>query len=123
MPDVLKIGIAGLGTVGSETFSFLTERGEFLASRSGRKIEVTAVSAKNKKVKRGIDLSRVHWIDDARDLCNRPDVDVVVELIRGSEGIAKEIAELAFKNGKSLITANKAPVSYTHLTLPTILLV
>ena len=52
MAEVLKVGIAGLGTVGSETFKVLTERGEFLASRSGKKIEVTAVSAKNKKVKR-----------------------------------------------------------------------
>ena len=112
MPEVLKIGIAGLGTVGSETFRILTERGEFLSSRSGKKIEVTAVSAKNKKVERGINLSRVEWIDDARDLCNRPDVDVVVELIGGSEGIAKEIAELAFKNGKSLITANKALIAH-----------
>ena len=112
MAEVLKIGIAGLGTVGSETFRVLTERGEFLASRSGRKIEVTAVSAKNKKVKRGIDLSGVQWIDDARDLCNRPDVDVVVELIGGSEGIAKEIAELALKNGKSFITANKALIAH-----------
>ena len=112
MAEVLKVGIAGLGTVGSETFRVLTERGEFLASRSGRKIEVTAVSAKNKKVKRGIDLSGVQWIDDARDLCNRPDVDVVVELIGGSEGIAKEIAELALKNGKSLITANKALIAH-----------
>ena len=57
MPEVLKIGIAGLGTVGSETFRILTERGEFLSSRSGKKIEVTAVSAKNKKMERGIDLS------------------------------------------------------------------
>ena len=112
MAEVLKVGIAGLGTVGSETFKVLTERGEFLASRSGKKIEVTAVSAKNKKAKRGIDLSGVQWIDDARDLCNRPDVDVVVELIGGSEGIAKEIAELAFKNGKSLITANKALIAH-----------
>ena len=112
MAEVLKVGIAGLGTVGSETFKVLTERGEFLASRSGKKIEVTAVSAKNKKVKRGIDLSGVQWIDDARDLCNRPDVDVVVELIGGSEGIAKEIAELALKNGKSLITANKALIAH-----------
>ena len=112
MPEVLKIGIAGLGTVGSETYRILIERGEFLSSRSGKKIEVTAVSAKNKKVKRGIDLSGVQWIDDARDLCNRPDVDVVVELIGGSEGIAKEIAELALKNGKSLITANKALIAH-----------
>ena len=52
MAEVLKIGIAGLGTVGSETFRVLTERGEFLSSRSGRKIEVTAVSAKDKKAKR-----------------------------------------------------------------------
>jgi homoserine dehydrogenase len=54
MPDVLKIGIAGLGTVGSETFRILTERGEFLSSRSGKKIEVTAVSAKNKKKWNGV---------------------------------------------------------------------
>ena len=45
MPEVLKVGIAGLGTVGSETFRILTERSDFLSHRSGKKIEVTAVSA------------------------------------------------------------------------------
>ena len=112
MPEVLQVGIAGLGTVGSETFRILTDRSDFLSHRSGKKIEVTAVSAKNRTAERGIDLSKVHWIDDARDLCRRSDVDVIVELIGGSEGIAREIAELALKNGKSLITANKALIAH-----------
>ena len=112
MPEVLKVGIAGLGTVGSETFRILTEHSDFLSPRSGKKIEVTAVSAKNKIAERGIDLSKVHLIDDARDLCHRSDVDVIVELIGVGEGIAKEIAELALKNGKSLITANKALIAH-----------
>ncbi len=112
MPEVLKVGIAGLGTVGSETFRILTERSDFLSHRSGKKIEVTAVSAKNRTAERGIDLSKVHWIDNARDLCHRSDVDVIVEVIGGSEGIAKEIAELALQNGKSLITANKALIAH-----------
>ena len=112
MPEVLKVGIAGLGTVGSETFRILTDRSDFLSHRSGKKIEVTAVSAKNRTAERDIDLSKVHWIDDARDLCHRSDVDVIVELIGGSEGIAREIAELSLKNGKSLITANKALIAH-----------
>ena len=112
MAETLRVGIAGLGTVGAETFRILLERKDMLLSRSGKKIEVVAVSSQNRDVDRGIDLSGVEWVDDARNLCLKSNVDVVVELIGGSEGIAKDIAEAAVNNNKFFVTANKALIAH-----------
>ena len=112
MVETLRVGIAGLGTVGAETFRILLERKDMLLSRSGKKIEVVAVSSQNRDVDRGIDLSGVEWVDDARNLCLKSNVDVVVELIGGSEGIAKDIAEAAVNNNKFFVTANKALIAH-----------
>ena len=69
MAETLRVGIAGLGTVGAETFRILSERKDILLSRSGKKIEVVAVSSQDRHIDRGIDLSGVEWVDDARKLC------------------------------------------------------
>ena len=111
MAETLRVGIAGLGTVGAETFRILLERKDMLLSRSGKKIEVVAVSSRNRDLDRGIDLSGVEWVDDARNLCLKSNVDVVVELIGGSEGIAKDIAVAAVNNNKFFVTANKALIA------------
>ncbi len=112
MAETLRVGIAGLGTVGAETFRILSERKDILLSRSGKKIEVVAVSSQNRHIDRGIDLSGVEWVDDARKLCLMPNVDVVVELIGGAEGIAKDIAEATVTNSKYFVTANKALIAH-----------
>ena len=72
-----------------------------------------AVSAKSKDKKRDVDLTGVEWIADCRDIANIDNIDVVIELVGGSEGVAKELVEKAITNGKSVITANKALVA-TH---------
>jgi homoserine dehydrogenase len=108
MGNPLRVGIAGLGTVGAGTVKLLAEQRELLAQRSGRPIMVAAVSARDKQRQRGIDLSNVRWHDDPLSLAKADDVDVVVELIGGSDGVAKALVEAAIANRKQVVTANKA---------------
>ncbi|MGB1540272.1 MAG: homoserine dehydrogenase, partial [Rickettsiales bacterium] len=113
----LKIGIAGLGTVGMGTVSMLTDNAELIARRCGRKVEIVAVSSRDKGRDRGVDLSAYRWYDNALDMAGDADVDVVVELIGGSEGIAKTLCEEAFKAGKHVVTANKALIAHHGVAL------
>ena len=108
MTDTLRIGIAGLGTVGSGLLALLSANGALMAGRTGRTIAVTAVSARDRSRDRGVDLSGVAWEDDPVSLAGRDDVDAVVELIGGSEGPARYLVENALKAGKPVVTANKA---------------
>jgi len=107
----LKVGIAGLGTVGVGVVKLLREQAELLCLRCGREIEVVAVSARDHGRDRGIDLAGLRWHDDAAALAADADVDVVVELIGGEGGIAKAVAETAIAHGKHVVTANKALIA------------
>jgi homoserine dehydrogenase len=104
----LRIGIAGLGTVGGGVIKLLSAQAELIAARAGQPIVVTAVSARDRSRDRGISLAGLAWHDDPVALARDPNVDVVVELIGGSDGPAKELAQAAIAAGKSLVTANKA---------------
>jgi homoserine dehydrogenase len=104
----LKLGIAGLGTVGAGLVELIDGNAEVLAQRAGCRIEVAAVSARDRSRDRGIDLAGAAWCDNARELAARDDVDVVVELIGGEDGIALDLVEAAVANGKHVVTANKA---------------
>ncbi|WP_417520001.1 homoserine dehydrogenase [Minwuia sp.] len=108
MREPMKIGVAGLGTVGAGLLKLLDGNGSLIADRAGRGIQVTAVSARDRNRDRGIDLHGLHWEDDPVSLAGRDDVDVVVELIGGSEGPARELVEAALRAGKPVVTANKA---------------
>ena len=112
MVNPMRVAIAGLGTVGAETVRVLRDDADLLAARSGRRIEVVAVSARDRARDRGVDLTGIHWCDDAAELADLPDVDVVVELIGGSDGIAKDLVERALTAGKPVVTANKALVAH-----------
>ncbi len=112
MSDVLRVAVAGLGTVGAETVRVLRENADLVASRAGRPVRVVAVSARDRAKDRGLDLSGIDWHDDAATLAGRDDVDVVAELIGGSEGTAKTLVETALGAGKSVVTANKALVAH-----------
>ncbi|MCK8637669.1 homoserine dehydrogenase [Parasaccharibacter sp. TMW2.1882] len=107
----LRLGIAGLGTVGTGVIRLLREHADLLRHRTGRSIEVVAVSARNRTRDRGIDLSGLHWHDDPVALANDPNVDVVVELMGGAEGTAHTLVTEALKAGKAVVTANKALVA------------
>lgn len=108
MSGDLRIGIAGLGTVGGGVAKLLRDQATLLSARCGREIRVTAVAARDRAKDRGVDLSACRWHDDARALAGDPDVDVVVELIGGSDGVARELIEAAIAAGKPVVTANKA---------------
>ena len=112
MNGPLRIGVAGLGTVGAGTLRLLQEHGDILAQRCGRPITVGAVSARERNRDRGVDVSKLRWCDDALALAGDPAIDVVVELIGGSEGIAKRLIEAALGNRKHVVTANKALLAH-----------
>ena len=108
MSGSLKIAIAGLGTVGSATVALLREQAALLAERSGKSIDVVAVSARDRNKLRGIDISDLAWVESPEKLASVPGVEVVVELIGGAGGAARATVEAALAGGKHLVTANKA---------------
>ncbi|HYD29766.1 MAG TPA: homoserine dehydrogenase [Azospirillaceae bacterium] len=108
MSNPLKIAVAGLGTVGASTVKVLQEHAGLIEQRCGRRIEVTAVSARVHSRDRGVDLSGVRWFEDAVAMAAAPDIDVVVEVIGGSGGVAKAVCETALECGRHVVTANKA---------------
>lgn len=117
MTEPLRIALAGLGTVGAGVVALLARNAELIAKRAGRPIRVVAVSARDRVKDRGVDLCRFAWEDDTRLLAERKDVDVVVELVGGSDGPALALARAAFANGKGLVTANKAMLAHHGLEL------
>jgi homoserine dehydrogenase len=108
MTHPLCVGVAGLGTVGGGVLKMLRDNADIVAARAGRPIAVTAVSARDRSRDRGFPVSGLHWYEDSVALAADPGVDVVVELIGGSEGPARALAEAAITAGKPLVTANKA---------------
>lgn len=108
MPPPLRIGIAGLGTVGSAVIRLLERQAAALDRRTGRKILIEGISASHRDKPRGVDLSAYAWFDDGVALAKSPQIDLFVELIGGEEGVALAAAEAALGAGKSFVTANKA---------------
>jgi homoserine dehydrogenase len=104
----LRLGIAGLGTVGGGVVAIVQQHGALLAARAGRRIEIVAVSARNRNRERGADLSSYAWEDDPVALSRRDDVDVLIEVMGGEDGPAKAAVETAIAGGKHVVTANKA---------------
>jgi homoserine dehydrogenase len=113
MTDPLKIGIAGLGTVGQGVVRLLEDNRDPLEKRLQRGIEVVAVTARDRGKDRGLDLQRVAWAADPLALARDPDIDVFVELVGGAEGTARQAVEAAIAAGKHVVTANKALIA-TH---------
>ncbi|MEL6809408.1 MAG: homoserine dehydrogenase [Pseudomonadota bacterium] len=104
----LRLGIAGLGTVGIGVVKIVRQHAAMLAARTGRDITITAVSARSRDKDRGVSLSAYAWEDDPVALAKRDDVDVYVELMGGTDGPAKASVEAALAAGKDVVTANKA---------------
>jgi homoserine dehydrogenase len=104
----LRVGIAGLGTVGGGVLRMLHDNAALITARGGRPIRITAVSARDRTRERAADLSAITWYDNPVAMADDPAVDVVVELIGGSEGPARALVEAALTAGKSVVTANKA---------------
>jgi homoserine dehydrogenase len=112
MTKSLRLGIAGLGTVGGGVLDILARHGALVAARAGVKIEVVAVSARDRSKKRGHDLSALTWYEDPVKLAADPNVDVFIELIGGEGNPAKAAVETALNAGKHVITANKALLAH-----------
>jgi homoserine dehydrogenase len=108
MADALKIGIAGLGTVGASLVRILQQRSNELAVSCGRAIQITAVSARDRSKDRGVDLSGITWFDDPVEMAEKGDIDLFVELVGGAEGTADRSVRAALARGLHVVTANKA---------------
>ena len=106
-----SIGIVGLGTVGTATIQLLEKKIESINFKSGKNIIIKAISSKNFSKKRNIDLTKYEWENNPEKLAIRDDIDAVVELVGGSDGIAKNLAFSAINNEKHFITANKALIA------------
>ena len=119
MSEPLKIAVAGLGTVGAGILKLLSEHCDLLASRCGRKIQVTAVSARDRGKDRGVSLEGLAFFKDAARMAREADADVIVELIGGADGIAKGTVEAAIDASRHVVTANKALIAHhgTELAL------
>lgn len=108
MKSDLRLGIAGLGTVGAGVVKIIEEHAEEFVARTGRQIGITAVCARDRSRDRGVDLSGYAWFDDPVDLARDADIDVFIELMGGEDGPARDSVEAAIAAGKHVVTANKA---------------
>lgn len=112
MANSLKIGVAGLGTVGVEVVRNLAKKAALISARTGRPVELVGVSARSKSKERGVDLSGVTWFDDPVALARDPSVDLFVELIGGEDGPAHDAVRAALIARKHVVTANKALLAH-----------
>jgi len=108
MTEALRVGIAGLGTVGSAVVRVLDRKAEELTRQCGRSIAVTGVSARDRSRDRGIALGDAEWFDDPVALARSGAIDVFVELVGGDDGPARKSVKAALEAGKHVVTANKA---------------
>ncbi len=108
MSGKLRVGIAGLGTIGAGVLHLLAANADVVTARAGREVAVTAVSARCRTRDRGVSLAGMRWHDDPVALAADPEVDVVVELIGGADGPARALVEAALAVRRPVVTANKA---------------
>lgn len=120
MAEALRIGIAGLGTVGASMVRMLQDKAAELTRQCGREIAVAGVSARERNRDRGIDLGNAQWFDDPVALARADGIDVFVELIGGEDGPALSSVKAALEAGRHVVTANKALLSRHGVQLATI---
>ena len=112
MSAPLRLGLAGLGTVGIGVVKIVQTQADLIAARTGRSVQITAVSARDPQKNRDADLSGYAWETDPVALARRADVDVFVEVMGGHDGPAKASTEAAIAAGKDVVTANKALLAH-----------
>ena len=110
MKEPLRIGIAGLGTVGAGLVKLLTENEDLISRRCGRRIQICGISARDPQKVRDISTGHLAWFNDPVELARSENIDVFVELI-GGEDIAARAVEAALRSGKHVVTANKALIA------------
>src|ERR1700739_649436 len=107
MAQPLKVGLAGLGTVGSAVVQLLERGRDKLIARCGRAIEVVAISARSRHKKRGFDSGKFRWVGDPAALARDPAIDVLVEVIGGAGGPAKLAVETVLSPGPHAVTHDR----------------
>ena len=117
MTKIVKIMIAGLGTVGSGVVNMLEKQNKILEKKANCKIELIAVADIDKKKKRKIRLKKVRYFSDAMSMLSDVRADILVELIGGASGIALKLCKGALKKGCHVVTANKAMLAHHGLAL------
>jgi len=120
MADALKVGIAGLGTVGASLVKIIQTRANELAVTCGRAIEITAITARDRNRDRGFDMSGMGWFETPEKLAAEADIDVFVELMGGATGAAADSVRIALERGLHVVTANKALLAASGVELATI---
>jgi homoserine dehydrogenase len=108
MAEALRVGIAGLGTVGASVVRVMSGKAAELTRQCGRDLVVAGVSARDRSRDRGIDLGAAKWFDNPVELAGAAEIDVFVELIGGDEGPALACVKAALEAGRHVVTANKA---------------
>ena len=112
MPETINIGLVGFGNIGSYFYKILEKNKKNIFIKTGKIPFIKYISAKSINKKRSIKIPKTRWVNNSLSLVFKDDVDIIVELIGGSEGIAKKLVFSALKNKKHVITANKALISY-----------
>lgn len=112
----LKIALAGLGTVGSEVWKILDQDKQRILAKTGRDIEIVALSARSKGKDRGIDISSCSWVDNPMALADI-DADIIVEVMGGDGDPAYGLVRKSLENGKAVVTANKALLAHHGVEL------
>ena len=113
----LRVGLAGLGTVGQGVLKLLEKNFDSIATKTDKTISITSISARNRSKQRSISLDGYHWEDDPVTLASSPDIDIFVELIGGEDGVAYNAVKSAILSGKDVITANKALLAHRGVEL------
>ena len=106
----VNIGIVGLGNIGSNLYKYIQRNQNKIYNLTGSYIKIKYVSAKNLKKKRSIKINKKIWVKNPFEIIKK-DVDIIVELIGGSDGIAKKLVENSLRNKKHVITANKSLIA------------
>ena len=107
----INIGLVGFGNIGSSFYKILEKNKKRLLNKTGKLPVVKYICAKSLNKKRNIKIPKSKWIKNPLSLPLKDDVDIIIELIGGSDGIAKKLVFLSLKNGKHVVTANKALMS------------
>ncbi len=107
----LNIAIIGLGNIGSYLFKYLKKNKKIISKKNNCIPNVIYVSAKNRNRNRGFKISNKIWLKNYLDATKNKNVDLIIELIGGAEGPAKKLVFKALKNGKHVVTANKALIA------------
>ena len=111
MKKKMNIALVGLGTIGSYLLKYLIQNKNQLIKKNMAIPNVLKVCARNRNKKRGIKIKKKLWAKDYKEIINNTNIDLVVELIGGSEGVAKKLVFGSLRNGKHVVTANKALIA------------